>query len=370
MSDRRDRRGFTLIELLVVIAIIAVLIALLLPAVQSAREAARRAQCVNNLKQLALASHNYISSQDKFPTCLYLHPVFGPVGVGWNNSSWIVLELGQMEQQPLLNAVNFSIMWGTYNPWGHWTIQTGLQNMTVRQTVLNSLVCPSDTSPNPNTFHYDEVYQQLAAGTSYVGNMGDNCLGCGEGVPNPNAGKQIVCDELGLPCRLPQLGHDILTDPQINHGDTAGSGIFWAWGANVGLNMVTDGTSNTFMAGEQIMTTTWWDCWVEANEAVGSTAVPLNYKFPTPQPSNWTRQISFRSMHAGGANFAMCDGSVRFIKDSIQSWSIMPSTGLPPGVTFPGTTTTYVVAPGTQYGVYQSLSTRNGGEVVTAPFAN
>jgi prepilin-type N-terminal cleavage/methylation domain-containing protein/prepilin-type processing-associated H-X9-DG protein len=339
MSHRRDRRGFTLIELLVVIAIIAVLIALLLPAVQAAREAARRAQCVNNMKQLALAAHNYHSSQDKFPTCLYLHPVFGPVGVGWNNSSWIVLELGQMDNQPLLNAVNFSIMWGTYNPWGHWTIQTGLQNMTVRQTVLNSLVCPSDPSPNPNTFHYDEVYQQLAGGTSYVGNMGDNCLACadpGGNPPNPNAGNVIICADLGLPCRLPQLGHDILTTPQIQNGDIAGSGIFWAWGSNVGLNMVTDGSSNTFMIGEQIMSTTWWDCWVEANESVGSTAVPLNYKLNPPAASNWTRQISFRSNHPGGASFAMADGSVRFVKTSVN------------------------------FSTYQALSTRAKGEVVSS----
>lgn len=119
------RKGFTLIELLVVIAIIAVLISLLLPAVQSAREAARRAQCVNNLKQLALAAHNYHDASGKFPASLYLHPVFGPPGLAWNNSSWLVLMLPQMEQSPVSNAVNFSIMWGDQLG-GGWALEQGL----------------------------------------------------------------------------------------------------------------------------------------------------------------------------------------------------------------------------------------------------
>jgi prepilin-type N-terminal cleavage/methylation domain-containing protein len=113
-------RGFTLIELLVVIAIIAVLIALLLPAVQAAREAARRAQCVNNMKQLGLACHNYNSTNNTFPSNLYLHPYYSTATYNWNNSSWIVFLLPHMEQQPLYNAVNFSIMWGT-NKIGNWS---------------------------------------------------------------------------------------------------------------------------------------------------------------------------------------------------------------------------------------------------------
>ena len=108
----RVGRGFTLIELLVVIAIIAVLIALLLPAVQAAREAGRRAQCVNNMKQLGLACLNYESIMNTLPANLYLHPNYSTAAYNWNNSSFIVMSLPQMEQQSLYNAVNFSIMWG------------------------------------------------------------------------------------------------------------------------------------------------------------------------------------------------------------------------------------------------------------------
>src|SRR5262245_65710863 len=98
------RRGFTLIELLVVIAIIAVLIALLLPAVQSAREAARRAQCVNNLKQLGLAVHNYIAQTDAFPSMV----IQNTQAWAWN-TPWTALILPQLEQQPMYNAINFNV---------------------------------------------------------------------------------------------------------------------------------------------------------------------------------------------------------------------------------------------------------------------
>ncbi len=344
MASRRTR-GFTLIELLVVIAIIAVLIGLLLPAVQAAREAARRAQCVNNLKQLGLASHTYHDVAGKFPTGMYLHPVFGPTtGLAWNNASWLVLLLPQVEQQPLFNSVNFNMMMGTFIGGGwRWSpmYSVGDPNSTVRVTVLNSLICPSDDSPNIDTTNPDDMSGLSAAGTSYVGNMGDNCLLCSR-PKNIDLGKVILCTEdLGLPCRIPQLGHAIITDPQQNNGSPAGSGIYWAWGSDVGINMVTDGTSNTLMAGEQIRKVTQWNAWVGANASIGSTAIPLNYKHlsPTtklPEVGNWTHQYTFRSNHPGGANFCMADGSVKFLKSTIN------------------------------FNIYQALSTRANGEIVSA----
>lgn len=334
-----SRRGFTLIELLVVIAIIAVLIALLLPAVQAAREAARRAQCVNNLKQLGIAAHNYHDVVGKFPAGLYLHPTFQASGVAWNNSSFLVLMLPQMEQQAMYNAINFSKMWGTFKG-GGWTWQAqylGTENSTVRQSVVNTFICPSDPSPNLDNTNADEIDTALAAGTSYVGNMGDNCLACAESaVPNVLAGQVTFCSDTGRNCRYPQLGHNRTAASQSENGGRAGSGIFWAWGSNVGVSMITDGTSNTMLAGEQIRRITNWNAWVHANQSIGSTAVPLNYKLNPAATGNWTKQYSFRSLHSGGANFAFADGSVKFVKESIS---------------FP---------------IYQALSTRDQGEIVSA----
>jgi prepilin-type N-terminal cleavage/methylation domain-containing protein/prepilin-type processing-associated H-X9-DG protein len=346
MSRQRDRRGFTLIELLVVIAIIAVLIALLLPAVQSAREAARRAQCVNNLKQLALACHNYHQTYNQFPSNLYLHPCYATNVYFWNNSSWIAYLLPNMEQQPLYNAINFSFMWGTYQIC-NWGQGLSIVNLTVRQTVINSLLCPSDPSPPTDLNNSDEVWGQLAAGTSYVGNGGDFCLACGNAGPT----QQIFCAAQGYYCRGMQLG-----DPQNPYAvpiqGSTGDGIFWRQDWGVSIPQITDGTSNTFLAGEQIQMVTLWNEWCEANATVASTAVPLNYLAPgvairqgigsvvlatgASDIGNWTHWYSFRSMHPGGANFAMCDGSVKFIKTT---------TSMP---------------------IYQALSTRAIGEVLSA----
>ena len=346
LSAGAGRRGFTLIELLVVIAIIGVLIALLLPAVQAAREAARRAQCTNNMKQLALACHNYVDQMGSFPANLYLHPNYSTATYNWNNASWLVMILPQMEQNALYNAVNFSIMWGP-NKLGQWSpLHLGQQNSTVRQSVVNNLLCPSDSSQPIDTYNADEIGSNLAAGTSYVGNVGDNCLQCNSPGSQPMV---IFCSQQGYRCRGAQLGDPSTKTFPPSFG--TGSGIFWRECSGVSLASITDGTSNTFLAGEQIMRVTNWNAWVEANQSVGSTAVPLNYLAPgvaiTGQQSvkiangasdrgTWYHWYSFRSQHPGGGNFAMCDGSVRFIKSTINM------------------------------NAYQALSTRDVGEVVSS----
>jgi prepilin-type N-terminal cleavage/methylation domain-containing protein/prepilin-type processing-associated H-X9-DG protein len=139
----QTRRGFTLIELLVVIAIIAILISLLLPAVQSAREAARRAQCINNLKQIGLGMHNYHTANGSFPLGGTVAPAYSNTyTTQWGTWSAHALMLGYMEQQPLYNAANFS--WATVMGPG-WPI-----NYTVSQSQVSIFLCPSDNlAPSP-----------------------------------------------------------------------------------------------------------------------------------------------------------------------------------------------------------------------------
>jgi prepilin-type processing-associated H-X9-DG protein len=212
--------------------------------------------------------------------------------------------------------------------------------------VINNLLCPSDPSPAQDTTNADEIGSSLAAGTSYVGNVGDNCLSC-----NPTAGTVAFCAAQGYNCRASQLGDPAGGAATVPPPPATGSGIFWRECKGVPLQEILDGTSNTFLAGEQIMKVTNWNAWVEANQSVGSTATPLNYlaqgvsiRGPGStviatggsDVSHWPHWYNFRSMHPGGGNFAMCDGSVKFIKSTINM------------------------------ATYQALSTRGMGEVLSS----
>ena len=313
----RTRSGVTLIEVLVLISIVGILAALCLWGVQGSSEAARRAQCSNNLRQLALAAQTYHSALGSYPGGQYLHPFSKAAFSGRqvNNASWLVMLLPQMGQQALYNEVNFSFMWGTTRRGGGWK-SFGNQNVTVRETVLGLFACPADLSPRTDRTNADEIANALAAGTSYLGNLGSNCLG----------GKEF-------PCAPPELG-DEPDDPR------GGNGVIWRKGSAT-TNEITDGLATTFLAGEQIMAISDWNAWVHANESTGSTAMPLNYRPRLPNVGAsrdiyWFWTYSFRSQHPGGANFSFCDGSVRFVKDSVN------------------------------FSIYQALSTRNGGEAFKA----
>ena len=203
------RRGFTLIELLVVIAIIGVLIALLLPAVQSAREAARRIQCTNNLKQFGLAMHNYHSTYDAFPMgaslCYYNYGGGSPCTT-WNNWSAHAMLLGYLEQSALYNAINFNME-------GRGSDYASMANSTAYNAKVSVFLCPSDVN---------------------AGRVNDNCY-YGSVGPTTNAGSDV-----------PPRGGSAGACP---NWASATSGIF-GFRLSYGMRDVTDGSSNTIAFSE------------------------------------------------------------------------------------------------------------------------
>ena len=218
----RARRGFTLIELLVVVAIIAVLIALLLPAVQSAREAARRAQCTNNLKQLGLAMHNYLSQQGTFPP-LVQNGSFNVWGNTFGNNGfyfdpwpldWTASILGQLDQIPLYNQLNWSVSsgWAGFGSPG-WDPQ----NTSVLAIQISSLLCPSE----------NQTRTTIGPGTrkNYVANIG--------GPANFYAWSGML-----VPLK---------DNPPLDY-----SGVYWNTncGSTFGIESVIDGSTNTAMFSE------------------------------------------------------------------------------------------------------------------------
>src|SRR5262249_53290114 len=297
--------GFTLIELLGVIAIIAVLIGLLVPAVQKVREAAARAQCQNNLKQIALAAHNYHDGHKQFSVGARL-PVLVAGRPTMGTNLWIEL-LPHIEQDNLYKK------WDNYD--NSKNNQGGLNANTAQ--VIPLLLCPSDPLPEP-------VAQLTAANSNTPlwswGFYGMSSYG-------GNAGKRSV--QAGSPPDFTGMTRD---------------GIFFI-DSCVRLLDITDGSSNTLLFGERYhrdpkydllqpvvlpggSSIGHWGRWAYvANQgAMGnvtlSTPVPINYQVPQVPPAGnasmiWDRACAFGSGHPGGANFAFADGSVRFVRDSI-----------------------------------------------------
>ena len=360
------KRGFTLIELLVVIAIIAVLISLLLPAVQSAREAARRAQCVNNLKQTGLAVHNYISSNDVFPWGCYrqhnLNDGAGGTSYPYTSGGSFVALLPFTEQSTVYNSINFN-----YNIFG-------AGNTTAVGTSVSYVHCPSDPAILNRVF--------MPGGNVDGGNM-TMCYSSYGG----NAGTWFQLPRFSWPASeftsainnqngvIIYIGYD---NPLIVSG-TVYSGLSRKC---LPLAAVSDGTSNTLMYSERAhgklnaTDQVCWNWWCSGNfgDTTFCTMYPINpfnkdsnsSVIGTVGGSSDTFVSSASSFHPGGANFAFCDGSVKFLKESISSWPINPSTNLPNGVTLDSAGYVYQIAPGTQLGVYQMLSTAAGGEVVSS----
>ena len=191
------RRGFTLIELLVVIAIIAVLIALLLPAVQAAREAARRVSCVNNLKQIGLAMHNYHQINDVFPPGGF--PAYTPTANTGNNASPSAHArlLPFLEQQPLYNALNWSLP-VINDPQPPGTGYAPYANTTVTITRLTAFICPSDNPPNWNLSSASQPLPNYRApGNSYFASIGSSLEFASRQTSGPPNGPFSYVGEIG-----------------------------------------------------------------------------------------------------------------------------------------------------------------------------
>jgi len=358
---RRKPSGFTLIELLVVIAIIAVLIALLLPAVQSAREAARRSQCVNNLKQLGLAVHNYESSNSVFPLQT-MYPASADVSWGWSYG-WPLALLPHLEQQPMFNAFNFSTGLFGNSPAANFA---SLGNTTVAYTQLAALICPSDGTKKRPAEPYGT--------TNYVGNMGGPGViewmtgtivpngafisGWGDsqnfgpvgiaGIRDGTSNTALFSERLvGI-----NGGPTVRLDSQdakraIFNSSTAGGAKTGSAGALQfiggckslpGSTMSINSTANGYV---------WcasypWHVAVNAYTHFGGPNSTSCQNPATEYFGSWltfvgpTHSAPPNSNHPGGVNMALADGSVRFVKDT------------------------------TNIQTFWALGTRKGGEVISA----
>ncbi|WP_165247476.1 DUF1559 domain-containing protein [Paludisphaera soli] len=338
ISSPRDSRGFTLIELLVVIAIIAVLIALLLPAVQSAREAARRAQCTNNLKQIGLAMHNYHSSVGSFPMGGGSVIVAGAVRTGWGNWSAHSMLLPYMEQTAIFAAINFNLPNASDAAEGQWA------NTSATLTLITAFTCPS-SPPYPggwlagNQSPYTNYFASMGAsmnqffynpnsrpnglfevgGASYgVRDITDgtaNTIAFGEWRSGDNNNNKFSNpQDMVISTSTPQNVAD-WNQPGANM--PYGGASFVPWLTDCGALARTNPTNHRSFIGQM------W-CQALLGRTLGNTLVPPNSNFPNCIIVNWGGDndgawgaVGMSSYHPGGANALFGDGSVRYLKSSV-----------------------------------------------------
>ncbi len=316
------RAAFTLVELLVVIAIIGILVALLLPAVQQAREAARRMQCSNNLKQIGLALHNYHTNHGTLP--------YGSDYTTGNSYTWAMAILPFVEQQ------------NHYDLFDQTKPLVDAANKVACETPQKVYLCPSDPQSRSPILQKRGDSPDLNGGTtnpsnsamlSYTGSMGpthpDNCPLCPDTVPSAT---NWCCQG----CNFGSYGGG------CGMSDGTFAGMFGRWHTSVSFDDVRDGLTNTIMAGETLPGHYVWNGAFCPNFPVSGMSVPINtMEQDDGQHSGslqlWAITSGYKSLHSGGALFVIGDGSVHFLSESID------------------------------HKLYAELGTRSGGEVVTLP---
>lgn len=343
MGIQKSRRsGFTLVELLVVIAIIGILVGLLLPAVQAAREAARRMQCGNNLKQLGLAMHNYHDIYNKLPPARVRTANMGVNTWNSNNINWSARILAQIEQSPLYDRIDFETPDG----------QSNASNVPVRQSEVAAFLCPSD--PGQGGFQWtDPAGNKVAGATPVTADGHTNYVIC----VGPDANLRNSASQ--------SLGWAVEGYRDMN-GNPRGNGLN-------GLRDFLDGTSNTLLVSEIIVghpnirvnstansstatqdnngctgslntatnsTTASGSSWFrgyEPNDMVFSTLMTPNSKLWDCGANSGNAMMAARSVHPGGVQATLGDASVRFVGETIDwnTWKWIGGMGDGEVVTLP-----------------------------------
>jgi prepilin-type N-terminal cleavage/methylation domain-containing protein/prepilin-type processing-associated H-X9-DG protein len=320
-SGRRRSCGFTLVELLVVIAIIGILIALLLPAVQKAREAARRTQCRNNLKQLGLAHQTYHAANRTLPPGSgYGQTTFEP--------NWVTHILPFMEERSL---------WDQFNKNAY---MDAAPNITLAaKVIISGLICPTDqlaATPilsNPPRRQGGGSHNPPAAmGLWYNGSMGptipDECRFIKSGMTPAQI--KTIC----MGCNLGTIRDGKPTGSQSTCGPFSSVvdpnscfGVLCRRHIGTPFRKVTDGLAQTFLCGETLPGHTNWNCAFCDNFPMSSTHIPLNNMQSATTNVDYEVTSGFKSMHPGGAHMLMCDGSVHFVVETIDyfSWNMLGS---------------------------------------------
>ncbi|MBS0204210.1 MAG: DUF1559 domain-containing protein [Planctomycetes bacterium] len=306
------RIGFTLIELLVVIAIIAVLIALLLPAVQQAREAARRTQCKNNMKQMGLALHNYHDIYNRLPIGAQADPVVSAAAGQNDRPNWRVAIFPQMDQAPLFNQLSFNSVHGFTAPYSG-------PNVVLQGTKLPGWNCPSSPCPITGLSGSEQCW---------------------------NGGNPQLADYVGIGGAAPDPGGrtNVISSSNYDGGLYSSNGLL-SGALSVNFSSATDGLSDTLMVGENSdytknasgtpidIRSNYYGAWsgftVPNNPWSGSpdswstgiTTVryPINTQgTPAGAVHTWEANLPLRSAHVGGAHVLMGDGATRFLSNNLD----------------------------------------------------